>query len=312
MREPLPNDGKSGALLERVEIDGQRYVLKHIDLRQDWIMRQSGDLRGYPITVWTSGVLDLVPDVIDHAYVGAARDEHAGAVLMRDVSDFLVAQTDAPVTLDQHTRFLSHLAAFHASTWGWSDTLGLTPLGTRMCWFGPAALACEMARDDPADVPRIATSGWEQLRDVAPRVATVLAPLRIEPWALVDALRAGPQTFIHGDWKLANLGSMPDGRTILLDWALPGAGPPLLELAHYLALNSARLPVGHTKDDAIATYRDALGREGVETSSWFDAQLDVALVAMMVLLGWEKALGAPSELAWWEERVLSSAWLRGR
>ena len=169
-----------------------------------------------------------------------------------------------------------------------------------------------MARDDPADVPRIATSGWEQLDDVAPRLAAVIGPLRAEPWDLVDALGAGPQTFIHGDWKLANLGSRPDGRTILLDWALPGAGPPLLELAHYLALNSSRLPVGHTKDDAISTYRDALEREGVETTPWFDAQLDVALVAMTVLLGWEKALGAPEELAWWEARVLSSPWLRGR
>ena len=311
-RAPLPTDGKSGALLERVAIDGQHYVLKHVDRDQDWIMRQAGDLCGYPITVWASGLLDLVPDVIDHAYVGAARDEHAGAVLMRDVSELLVPAGDAPVEIDQHEQFLSHLSAFHARTWGWIDTVGLMPLGTRLCWFGPDALASEVERDDPADVPCIATSGWARLDSVAPRLAAAINPIRAAPWALVDALGSGPQAFLHGDWKLANLGSTPDGRTILLDWALPGSGPPLLELAHYLALNSARFPVGYAKEDAIVSYREALEREGIEAATWFDDQLDVALVAMAVLLGWEKALGTADELAWWEDRVLSSRWLRGR
>ena len=38
--------GKSGASLERVVIDGQAYVLKHLDLGRDWTMRASGCLRG--------------------------------------------------------------------------------------------------------------------------------------------------------------------------------------------------------------------------------------------------------------------------
>src|SRR5262245_907756 len=78
-REPLGHDGKSGAALERVTIGDERFVLKHVDLAHDWIMRQSGDLRGYSITIWSSGALDLVPDCIDHAYVGAARERGRGA-----------------------------------------------------------------------------------------------------------------------------------------------------------------------------------------------------------------------------------------
>ena len=54
--------------------------------------------------------------------------------------------------------------------------------------------------------------------------------------------RRTPRTFLHGDWKLGNLGSRPDGRTVLVDWSLPGSGPPAAELAHYLALNVARFP----------------------------------------------------------------------
>ena len=38
--------GKSGASLERVVIDGQDYVLKHLDLAEDWTMRASGCLLG--------------------------------------------------------------------------------------------------------------------------------------------------------------------------------------------------------------------------------------------------------------------------
>jgi len=31
--------GKSGARMERIVIDGRRYVLKHLDLATDWTMR---------------------------------------------------------------------------------------------------------------------------------------------------------------------------------------------------------------------------------------------------------------------------------
>jgi hypothetical protein len=44
--------GKSGARLERVVIGGQPYVLKHLDLAQDWTMRASGCLRGAPLLAW--------------------------------------------------------------------------------------------------------------------------------------------------------------------------------------------------------------------------------------------------------------------
>jgi hypothetical protein len=46
-REPLvADDGKSGNTLERVEIDGTRYVVKHQSVEADWIMRVTGDRTG--------------------------------------------------------------------------------------------------------------------------------------------------------------------------------------------------------------------------------------------------------------------------
>jgi Phosphotransferase enzyme family len=303
----LDADGKSGAILERVVIDGEPFVLKHIDAANDWIMRQTGDLVGFPITVWETGVVDLAPSCIDHAYVGAAREGRAGAILMRDVAHLLVPSGDAAIPLEQHLRFLEHLATFHASCWGWEDTAGLLPLTNRYCWFSPMALACERALGSRNEVPVIAEQGWARLPQVAPRLAGVVEPLVAAPWTLVDALAREPQTFLAGDWKLGNLGSHSDGRTILLDWALPGAGPPTIELAHYLALNSGRLPAGTAKADTITAYRAALERNGIDTEPWFDRELDLALLGVMVQLGWEKALGDPDELAWWEDRALAGA-----
>src|SRR5712691_11637523 len=73
IREPMASaDSKSGARFERVVIAGEAFVLKHVDRRDDWIMRQTGDVSCGPVVVWESGVLDLVPDCIDHATVGAA------------------------------------------------------------------------------------------------------------------------------------------------------------------------------------------------------------------------------------------------
>jgi hypothetical protein len=304
-REPMESaDSKSGARFERVVIDGDSFVLKHVDPAVDWIARQTGDIGCWPVAVWEAGLVDLAPDCIDHAMVGAARTATGGAVLMRDVGEWLVPGDDSRLPPEQHLRFLDHLAAFHAACWGWDDTVGLCPLANRYAFFSRAALECEAALGYPEPVPRIAVDGWRQLASCAPGLSSALEPLRDAPWAVVEALADTPRTFLHGDWKLGNLGSLPDGRTVLVDWSLPGAGPPLAELAHYLALNVARFPVGHTKDDTIAAYRASLEAHGVDTEPWWDRQLALCLLGVMLQLAWNKAFDGPGEeLAWWTARV---------
>jgi thiamine kinase-like enzyme len=61
---------------------------------------------------------------------------------------------------------------------------------------------------------------------------------------------------------MGNLGSHPDGRTILLDWAYPGAGPACWDLAWYLALNRSRLPA--SKEDTIEAFRGSLRAHGAD------------------------------------------------
>ncbi len=300
-------DSKSGATFERVEIDGERYVLKHVSLDDDWIARAMGDVGTSTVRVWSSGLLDLVPDCIDHTYAGAALEGSRGAVLMRDVGSLLVPEGETPVSEDDHVAFLDHLAALHAAFWGWNDDVGLTPFSNRFFLFSPWMIACEQARGFPQPVPVIARDGWERLSNLSPGVAAILEPLCLDPSPVVAGLEATPPTLVHGDSKMGNLGRHPDGRTILIDWALPGQSVGGMELAHYLALNRARIPEGFTPEMTIAEYRAALERRGIDTGAWWERQLGLSLLGIMVLLGWEKALGPPEDLAWWEQRVLEGA-----
>jgi len=302
----LTADSKSGARFERVTIDGEPHVVKYMHVDDDWIMRSTGDLACRPVTVWRTGILDRVPSCIDHAVVGCAaglgRNGWGTALLMRDMSPWLVTEGDDPVPLDQHLRFIEHMATLHASFWGWHDTVGLTPDLHRFTEFSRDNVILEEERDWPDLVPPLVIEGWERYPAVAGEVADSVLALTADPTPLSDALRSCPRTFLHGDWKMGNLGSGPDGNTILLDWAMPGEGCPTLELAWYLAINAAKLP--QSKEDSAAAYRSALESLGVPTAEWWDRALDLALLAGSVWFGWEKALGGPGpELSWWVERA---------
>jgi len=302
----VSGDSKTGARLERVMIGGEPHVVKHLHVDDDWLMRSTGDLRCRPLLMWRSGLLDLLPACIDHAIVGAAagegRNGWGAALLMRDVTPFLVPEGDERVSLVQHHRFLNHMAALHASFWGWIDNVGLLPVSNRYLAFGPDSVAGEERLGWPDAVPRLIIDGWRRFAALAGPVADPVISLARDPSALVDAFAGEPATLLHGDWKMGNLGSLPDGRTVLLDWALPGRGSPTGELAHYLALNTARLP--ETKESAIAWYRDSLEGAGISTGDWWERNLALGLLAGVVWFGWEKALGGPGpELSWWLARA---------
>ena len=306
-------DGKTGAHLERVTVDGRSYVLKHLHLADDWLMRASGDLGIRPVLVWQDGWLDRLPPGFDHAVVAAAwddRPEGRGAVLvMRDVAPYLVPEGDAALPAEQHQRFIDHMAALHAAFWGSTGTPGLLPLSTRLLLFSPVLSATERARGGSDPVPtELVPRGWARLAERAPRAAELLGALLSDPTPLVTGLEATPQTLVHGDWKAGNLGSQPDGRTILLDWAVPGIAPGCYDLAWYVCLNRARLP--ETKAATCHRYRDALERNDIDTAGWWEPQLALCLLGVMLAFGWEKALGDDDELTWWVQQVhAAEAWL---
>ena len=302
--------GKSGARLERLEIDGRSYVLKHLDLASDWTMRASGSLRGAPLELWERGVLDRLPDCISQPIVAVAAEPRGGpppsggcAVLMHDVSAWLVPVTDDPIPLDQHESFLRHMAAMHAAFWGCGREFEIIPAMHRYLELSPWLAEAEAAIGSDHLVPRLAGQGWTRLAQIAPAAAEVVLPLARDPGPLVTALEQTPQTFVHSNWKLDNLGTDDLGRTVLLDWEQPGRGAALSDLAWYLAINCRRLP--QSKEASMAGYRQALEACGVETGPWWDRQLGLSLLGALVQFGWEKALGGyDEELAWWETQAV--------
>lgn len=304
--EVHPADARSGSIFEHVRIGPERYFLKCVSRSGDWIMRVTGDDVYRTFAIWRAGVMDAVPDCIDHAVVGMALegsgDDAVLGIVMRDVGEHLVPPGDGMLSVEQSLRFIDHLAALSARFWGWQDRIGLITMPQRFRFFAPQTLVPELARPDTDVTITVAAHGWDRLAELAPREHALLTEVHRRPEPLVAALAATPATFLQGDWKLGNLGSHPDGRTILLDWAMPGSGPACWDLAWFLALNRVRLPV--PRADMIEEFRSALHRYAVVTEGWFDRQLQLCLFAMAVTMGWEKALdGEGEELAWWLEQA---------
>jgi hypothetical protein len=306
-REPLVDGaGKSGAQLERVTIGARPYVLKHLRLADDWTMRAAGQLGGATLALWQRGLLVALPDCLNQPIVAVAAERTGTALLMHDVGQWLVPVSDEPIPLDQQLRFLDHMAAMHARFWDGGDEIEVVPAMHRYLELSPWTAAVEAARGSSHVVPRLIDQGWRLLGDVAPAAAAVVTPLARDPGRLVEALEQTPQTFVHGNWKLDNLGTDADGRTVVLDWELPGRGAALSDLAWYLAINCRRLP--QQKEAAVLSYRAALERHGVETEPWWDRQLALCLLGGLVQFGWEKALGGyGDELAWWEAKAVQGA-----
>ena len=304
-----PGDARSGSVFERVTIDGGAYFAKTLGYRTDWIMRITGDRDLRTLKIWQAGIMDAVPPEIDHTVVGmAATGEGEDAlltILMRDVGECLIPEGDTTISIETHLGFVDALAALSARHWAWRDELGLTTLEERLRFFAPDNIAAEAAVTDPPLPIRVATAGWPRFAARSPGLAGLLAAVHQTPGPLADALRSTPSTFLQGDWKMGNLGRHPDGRTILLDWAYPGSGPVLWDLAWYLALNSARLPIA--KEATIEALRAALERRGVRTAGWFDLQRDLCLLGMTACFGWEKAMGDAEEFGWWEQQAWRGA-----
>jgi thiamine kinase-like enzyme len=160
----------------------------------------------------------------------------------------------------------------------------------------------EKERGGTDAVPAMLIDMWRALHAAAPVAHDLALSLTDDPSPLVAALEQTPATLVHGDWKAGNLGVLPGGRTVLLDWGWPGRAGPLVDIGWYLAVNCDRLP--ESKEDTIDAYRDRLEHHGVSTADWFDRQLSLALLGAFLQLGWSKS-GA--ELSWWLPRVVPVA-----
>jgi hypothetical protein len=149
--------------------------------------------------------------------------------------------------------------------------------------------------------------GWDLFADVAPPdVADVMHQLTEDSSKLVVELEGRPQTFVHGDLRLHNLG-LSDDRVVLYDWELAGTGPGAVDLAWYVIISASRIDA--TRDDVIDDYKRIAG-DRFDPVAW-----DLACIGALARLGWNKAIDIvenPDEsvraqeradLDWWIGRV---------
>src|SRR3954454_5056832 len=86
-RAPVNDDGRSGALLERVVLaDGSRVVVKRFDPKVVLVMRLSGDSTGREVELVRRGVSEDPPPMVLHPVIDACYyDDGRGVLVMRDL-----------------------------------------------------------------------------------------------------------------------------------------------------------------------------------------------------------------------------------
>jgi hypothetical protein len=323
-------DSATGASLERLVLPGTldgavRYVVKRLQPKGDWIGRATRDERMREYRLAAGGIYRALPADIGTAVAGAVEFANGGAALvMYDIAPALVPPGDGPVSEEQLTRSLRALAQLHSTFYGFPARL-MAGLGlvTPMHWLtllAPSTAEREAETDPPDPVTPHILPGWDAFQRLAPDAWAVVGPLLADPQPLVQALRACPDTLLHGDAKFGNL-AFTDDQVILLDWSLSLRAPGALDLGWYLSVNSARLPVA--REDAIELYRgvrEQFGRLPVRGEQW-ERELALSLLAGTLRLGWAKALGASSddpathareqaELDYWAGAAIAArAWL---
>lgn len=303
-------DGYSGNIVERIVTRTGSFILKTF-LEDDWVSIATGDTECRSVRLWTDGVLDRVPEAIDHACVGAARAGDGWALLMRDVTDAMIPPAGV-MPRETWMQLLRAATQMHARFWATDLPDWLCSAEARVGVFKRENAALLGGPDSPA--PPEWSVGWDAFCTlVSDDVSNEILRLTVHPERLVAALPP-ERTLLHGDLKFGNLGTDGD-RAIFLDWQAATDGHPSIELAWFIALNGTRCQ--GTRDDIVETFGSMLAEElgeRFDPDAWARAR-DIGLVSGLIMLGWNKAhdaVHAPEErdrvregadLAWWIERA---------
>jgi hypothetical protein len=312
-----------------VKIDDEDYppyVLKRMVSEQDWVMQMTDDRHWRAVTIWQHGLLDQLPEQIDHATIACTIDGDGYAFLMRNVTHALLddraslSEADGEFSLDA-------MAALHASFWNNpvvdNPVLNLCSPEHLFTHTAPGKIR-QISANKPAPIYDMILEGWRSLPAfVDPDVLELLLGLSRDPLPLCKALLRYPQTLVHGDWRIANFGIErgENHRLVLLDWARPTVTAPTVDLAYYLVTGGEELP--GSKEAAIASYRQHLARRlGRRFAEPWLPMLELSLLSALLMIGCFKSFFAAhaedetdrarrqADLRWWSDQARAGArWL---
>jgi hypothetical protein len=300
-RTPL-DPAISGMVVERLELaDGSALFAKHLRPKDSWIMRATGDV-GREASLWSSGTLTRVGEIVEHGVVGAVAEGGGWLLLMRDLSSALRGGAD--VTAAHTRRVLRAVDELHARFAG-ETVAGLCTLSDRLRLFSPAT--AERERDGEDLAPKVIGRGWELFAAIAPQdVVEAIVAIHERPASLAQALERQGPTLIHGDLRPANVGYTDEG-VVLLDWGLSAWAPAALDLAWYLFNLSG--PGSEFAREEVS--RGLLGGRGAPAPEVVDLALLATLVQTGCYFG-HRAVQDPDggvrrraleDLAWWVGRA---------
>ena len=189
--------------------------------RRDRLAHAPDARPGRAATLWTSGVFDRLPPVVDHATLAAASEDDGWVLVMCDVGEAIVGW-DRVLTREERRQLLSATAAMHAAFAG-ERIPGLCPAIDWMTFMTPPIM--EPWRGDPDRLPDWALRGWEAYFEAAPAdVAGAVAAIHADPAPLAAQLECCEPTLVHGDLSGDNFGLFPD-RVVVLDWGAANERP---------------------------------------------------------------------------------------
>jgi hypothetical protein len=312
--------------VETDDAEHPQYIVKRMLREQDWVMQMTEDQHWRAVAIWQHGLLDSLPEEIDHTIIACAVDENGYALLMRNIAHTLLdnislSETDNEINLNA-------MAALHATFWNDkalnNSILNLCSPENLFTHTAPERIQ-QITTNNPAPVLNMILEGWRLLpKFIDADVVDLLRGLAHDPNPLCTALLNYPQTLVHGDWCFVNLGVErgESPRLVLLDWARPTLTAPAIDLAYYLVTSWRKLPV--SKQATIDLYKQHLvrriGKRFDET--WWQPQLELSLLAALLMIGCIKAWSSiyaddekqriqeQADLEWWAEQARPGAkWL---
>lgn len=294
----IEQQGFSGArIYRRADREGVPHVLKVTSAQSDWIMRATSD-RTCREAVLASAA-GLRADLIGSPAIGSARDGGVCSILMRDISEHLLA--NEVLTHRQFEAVVRGIGRMHSLRPPDEVDVPWCSIDDRLTLFepDPEKLAGFRIADD-------ILRGWKLFFDSAPKdVADLVRSLFADLCPLKNALGRLPNQLLHGDLKLDNIGVRPDGTLSLIDWSMTSIAPAAIDLGWFLAMNSRNLPV--SLDETMAAYASYSTME----SRLRELHESVTILCGLLIRGWRKALdaeaGQPAELRWWCERAATAA-----
>lgn len=292
--------GRTDATFERAILaDGTPVVIKHVT-PNDWLVRATEDSERL-FRMWRDGIFARVPEPIDHAMVAVERYEEGVILVMRDLSQAFLGD-DRVLSREENRRVIAAVDGLHKEFWG-EHIEGLLSLYDHYSLLTPK----RMVPFEDVPILKLMLRGWDLFEEVAPSDVTfAMRTLLEDPEPFVRELGARPQTLIHGDLRLHNMG-LTDDRVVLFDWEISGMAPPAVEFAWYLIISASRIEA--TREQVLDDYREISGER-------FDPHaLELALIGALMWLGWNKALDIVenpdpairaqerADLDWWIARV---------